>query len=40
MPAPDIKTPVGFIVWTIGVLSLSLVARIGWECGGKLWSLF
>jgi len=37
---PDLKTPVGFIAWTVGVLALALVARIGWEIGGRLWSLF
>ena len=37
---PDLKTPVGFLAWTIGVPAFSLVARIGWEIGGKIWGLF
>lgn len=34
---PDTKTPVGFLIWTLGVLAFSAVARIGWELGGRLW---
>lgn len=26
--------------WTLGVIVWALVARIGWELGGRLWALF
>jgi len=35
----DPKQPLSFIKWIWGVLCLAGVARIGWELGGKLWSL-
>jgi len=35
---PDLKTPVGFFMWTLGVLAFALVARVGWEIGGRLWA--
>lgn len=37
---PDLKTPAGFLLWTLGVLVLAIVARIGWELGGRLWGAF
>lgn len=36
----DLKSPANFAIWTLGVLVFSLVARIGWEIGGRLWSVF
>ena len=27
------------VIWVVGVLALSGVARIGWELGGVLWTL-
>jgi hypothetical protein len=38
MNVPDTRTAAGFVMWTIGVLLLSGVARIGWEMGGWVWS--
>jgi len=35
---PELKTPVHFLLWTVGVLVLALVARIGWEIGGRIWA--
>lgn len=26
-------------LWVIGVLVLSMVARIGWEIGGRIWGI-
>lgn len=37
---PEWNTPVSFLLWTVGVLVLATVARIGWEVGGKVWGLF
>lgn len=39
---PDLKkNPVPHTLgWMLGALVLALIARIGWELGGKLWSLF
>lgn len=34
------KEPVSFLLWTIAILAFALVARIGWEIGGRLWGLF
>jgi len=36
----DMKQPVSFLVWTVAILCFALVARIGWEVGGKLWGIF
>ena len=27
-------------LWTLGVLVWAVVARLGWELGGRLWSVF
>lgn len=32
------KTPVGFLLWTLGVVVFALVARLGWELGGRVWA--
>lgn len=37
---PDLKTPQGALFWAIGVLATGVVFRLGWELGGKIWSLF
>lgn len=37
---PEVKTPAGFALYTIGVLVLSAIARVGWEIGGRLWAVF
>lgn len=36
----DYKQPVNFLLWTLAVLAFGIVARLGWEIGGKVWSLF
>lgn len=36
---PDSKSPVQFLIWTIAVLAWALVARVGWEIGGRVWAL-
>ena len=46
MTPPEIRQPFSFsqpatfALWTVGVLVFSIVARIGWEVGAKLWSIF
>jgi len=34
------KTPSNAFIWAIGILILALVARVGWEMGGKVWGMF
>ncbi len=36
---PDMKTPAGFLFWTLGVLVFGCVIRIGWEIGGRVWGI-
>ena len=40
MSVTDIKQPVNFLIWTLGVFMLAAIARVGWEFGGKLWAMF
>jgi hypothetical protein len=35
---PEMKTPVWFLIWAVCVLAYALVARIGWEIGGRIWA--
>lgn len=28
----------GVALWALGVLALSILARIGWELGGRIWA--
>jgi len=37
---PDVRTPGPFVLWVLSMLVVSIVVRIGWEIGGKVWSLF
>lgn len=36
----DMKTPAVFGMWVLGSLVVSIVGRIGWEIGGRLWGAF
>lgn len=36
---PNFKSAGNVVVWTLGVLAWSMVARIGWEFGGRVWSM-
>ena len=36
MNIPRPEGPVGFLIWVIGILAFTCVARIGWEYGGLL----
>lgn len=36
---PDLKSGAGVALWVVGVLVLAMVARIGWEIGGKIWGI-
>ena len=40
MSAFDFKSGSNVVSWVVGVLVLSLVARVGWELGGKVWGMF
>lgn len=37
---PDLKNGAVVVLYVAGVLVLSIVARIGWELGGRLWAAF
>lgn len=39
MPKLELSTVWNAILWTLGVLALSCVGRIGWEIGGRLWAM-
>lgn len=32
----DLKQPVTFALWAFGIFVFAIVARIGWEIGGRL----
>ena len=36
---PEVRTPAAAAMWVVGVLVLAIVARIGWELGGRLWGV-
>jgi len=33
-------TPVAFLVWSLAIFLFAIVARLGWEVGEKVWSIF
>jgi hypothetical protein len=37
---PEWKTPASAMFWVIGVFVFGIVVRVGWEFGGKVWTLF
>ena len=36
---PNFKSAGSVVIWTLGVLAWSAVARVGWELGGKIWQM-
>ena len=36
---PDLKSPVGFLVYTIAMVAAGCMLRIGWEIGGRIWGI-
>lgn len=32
----DLKSPANIITWTLAVLGWAMVARVGWELGGRI----
>lgn len=48
MQQPTIQPPnvagsnvaVAFLVWIISLGAAAVIVRLGWEVGGKLWSIF
>lgn len=36
----DIKSPANFALWALGVFVFAIIARVGWEFGGRLFGAF
>jgi len=36
----DLKQPASFLLWSVAVLVFAVIARLGWELGGRLWTIF